>query len=356
MRLVGRRLTSGGSTADSRQRLPPANLRRVISTKRLLFNAATFIPGVAQLPPVQRVFKRHSIGTHGTIEARYCYSVWLRHLMCAAANGLDTNPRAVAELGPGDSIGIGIASVLTGVERYFAFDVVAHANTPRNLAIFDGLVELFRAQADIPDASEYPRVGPTLNDYRFPGHILTPDRMRAALDPARLARVRESIQRTDQKDSMIQYRAPWSTAGAVEHETLDLVFSQATLEHVDGLPDVYRAMYAVAETRRLHVAPDRLQVPQLRPRMEWPLDVFGPHVEAGARQGRVAHQPPALLRARRAHGEKPASASSANNSCARHRACRRSQLASQFREIPDSDLTTTDAFVQAVKMVPDTFS
>ena len=37
---------------------------------------------------------------------------------------------------------------------------------------------------------------------------------------------------------------------AVEHgrglsstETLDLVFSQATLEHVDGLPDVYRAMY-----------------------------------------------------------------------------------------------------------------
>ena len=59
--------------------------------------------------------------------------------------------------------------MLTGVERYFAFDVVAHANTPRNLAIFDGLVELFRERADIPDASEYPRVGPTLNDYRFPG-------------------------------------------------------------------------------------------------------------------------------------------------------------------------------------------
>ena len=105
---------------------------------------------------MQRVFKRHSIGTHGTIEARYCYSVWLRHLMCAAANGLDTNPSAVAELGPGDSIGIGIASVLTGVERYFAFDVVAHANTPRNLAIFDGLVELFRAQAGYPRCGRIP--------------------------------------------------------------------------------------------------------------------------------------------------------------------------------------------------------
>ena len=31
---------------------------------------------------------------------------------------------------------------------------------------------------------------------------------------------------------------------------------------------------------------------------------------------------------------------------------RRRQLASQFRSIPDSDLTTTDAFVQAVKMAP----
>jgi len=125
----------------------------VISTKRLLFNAATFIPGVAQLPPVQRVFKRHSIGTHGTNESRYCYSVWLRHLTRAAENGLETDPRAVAELGPGDSIGIGIAAVLTGAERYFAFDVVAHANTPRNLAIFDGLVDLFRAEVNIPGES-----------------------------------------------------------------------------------------------------------------------------------------------------------------------------------------------------------
>jgi hypothetical protein len=31
----------------------------------------------------------------------------------------------------------------------------------------------------------------------------------------------------------------------------------------------------------------------------------------------------------------------------------RRQLASQFRLIPDRDLTTTDAFVQAVKMPPD---
>src|SRR5689334_17334685 len=87
---------------------------RVFSTKRFLFNAATFIPGVSKLPPVKRVFERRSLGTKGTDQARYCYSVWLRHLSLAAANGLDTDPKSVAELGPGDSIGIGIAAVLTG--------------------------------------------------------------------------------------------------------------------------------------------------------------------------------------------------------------------------------------------------
>jgi SAM-dependent methyltransferase len=323
----------------------------VISTKRLLFNAATFIPGVSYLPPVQRVFKRHSIGTHGTIEARYCYSVWLRHLMCAAANGLDTNPGAVAELGPGDSIGIGIAAVLTGVERYFAFDVVAHANTPRNLAIFDGLVDLFLEQVDIPDASEYPRVGPSLKDYRFPGHILTPDRLREALDPARLAYVRESIQHTDQKDSMIQYRAPWSTSAAVERETLDLVFSQATLEHVDGLPEVYGAMYDwlkpggymshqidfkchnSAREWNGHWTYSDLMWKLVRGKDVWLINrlPYSAHVELMEKAGfRIVSEQ--LVRR-------------ASN-------VRRNQLASQFRSIPDRDLTTTDAFVQAVKTVP----
>jgi hypothetical protein len=324
----------------------------VISTKRLLFNAATFIPGVSQLPPVQRVFKRHSFGTHGTSEARYCYSVWLRHLMCAAANGLDSNPCAVAELGPGDSIGIGIASVLTGVERYYAFDVVPHANTPRNLAIFDRLVELFRAQSDIPDASEYPRVGPSLKDYRFPGHILTPDRMRAALNPERLARVRESIERTDAHDSMIQYRAPWSTGGAVEQDTLDLVFSQATLEHVDELPEVYRAMYAwlkpggymshqidfkchnSASEWNGHWTYSKLMWKLVRGKDVWLINrlPYSKHVEIMEKTGfRIVGEQ--LIR--RASGVK------------------RRQLASMFRGIPDSDLTTTDAFVQAVKLPTD---
>lgn len=321
----------------------------MISTKRLLFNAATFIPGVAALPPVQRVFKRHSLGTHGTDQARYCYSVWLRHLVSAAANGLDTNPRVVAELGPGDSIGMGIAAVLTGAERYMAFDVVAHANTPRNLEIFDGLVELFRAQSAIPDASEYPRVGPTLPDYRWPTEILSPERMRAALDPQRLAAVRESITRTDSRTSMIQYRAPWSTEGAVERETLDLVFSQAVLEHVDGLADVYRAMYDWLKPGaymshqidfKCHGSAREWDGHWAYSPIMWKL-VRGKDVWLINREPYTTHRTLMKQNGFRIVGEQLVKARSTVT---------RAQLAPQFRTIPESDLDTTDAFVQAVKL------
>src|SRR5476651_1324393 len=109
-------------------------------TRRLLFNALTFVPGVSLVPAVRRKLLTRGTGTGGSDSARYCYSVWMRHLVSAREKGLNTNPEAVAELGPGDSLGICLAALLSGSARCFAFDVVAHANPVRNLAIFDGLV------------------------------------------------------------------------------------------------------------------------------------------------------------------------------------------------------------------------
>lgn len=320
----------------------------MFTARRFLFNAVTFLPGVSRLAPVQRVFQRHSLGTKGTNEARYCYSVWLRHLTSVAANGLDPDPKSVAELGPGDSIGIGIASVLTGAERYFAFDVVAHANTARNLEIFDHLVELFGARAAIPDASEYPRVGPTLADYRFPDKLLSVERMRAALDPRRLARIRESIQHTDSADSMMQYRAPWSTQGAVQRNALDMVFSQAVLEHVDGLPDVYRAMYAWLKPGgcmshqidfKCHESAREWNGHWTYSDLMWKL-VRGKDVWLINRLPYSVH-----LTLMKSSGFEIVS----EQLVTRESRIRRSQLAPKFRLIPERDLSTADAYVLAIK-------
>lgn len=183
-----------------------------------------------------------SSGSGGSDSARYCYSVWLRHLVLAQQHGLDDNPQVIVELGPGDSLGLGLAALLSGSARYLAVDVVDFVETERNLQVLNELVELFQRRSDIPDASEFPRVKPQLDQYDFPKHILTETRLGQSLAPARLQRIRECLLDTMNKDSMIQYRAPWSNVDLVEHGSADLICSQAVLEHVDDLSCLYEFM------------------------------------------------------------------------------------------------------------------
>src|SRR5882762_1839083 len=136
--------------------------------------------------------------TGGTDSARYCYSVWLRHLRCAHASGrMPAHPRTVAELGPGDSIGIGLAALLSGADKYFALDVVKYTDLVGNLPIFEELLELFHRRAPIPDDQEFPGVYPKLPTYAFPEDILGQMHLPAALDAARVTSIRESLLNVD---------------------------------------------------------------------------------------------------------------------------------------------------------------
>jgi SAM-dependent methyltransferase len=198
------------------------------------------VPGAASLPLVRRQLDKRVTGTGGSNSARYCYSVWLRHLVLAAQRGLNSDPKDVAELGPGDSIGVGLAALLCGAERYRALDVVRHANHEMNLRIFDQLVEMLQRREDLLESEA---IHPKLAAYDFPAGILTAQRMARALDPERVARIRRAVvaERTP-PDAAVRYCVPWSDAGVLPGASQDLVFSQAVLEHVDALPEAYRAM------------------------------------------------------------------------------------------------------------------
>lgn len=92
----------------------------------------------------------------------------------------------MAELGPGDSLGIGLAALISGTARYHALDVFEYANIERNIRIFEELVELFRRREKIlvDDESDF---------YDFPSHILDENRLRDSLAEKRLERIRHSI-------------------------------------------------------------------------------------------------------------------------------------------------------------------
>jgi SAM-dependent methyltransferase len=191
----------------------------------LVLGLATYVPGLRGL------VLRHR---GSTLDPRYCYSVWLRHLVMTLDAGARRYPRVVAELGPGSSLGIGLAALIGGAERYFAFDVVRlAADREANLAVFDALVQLFKDRTPIPGQDEYPTVHPRLASYEFP-HELVPA---AAFDTERLARLRESL-------DTIEYVAPWSDPALIDPGSVDMIFSQAVLEHVDDLAATYAAMHS----------------------------------------------------------------------------------------------------------------
>ena len=54
----------------------------------------------------------------GGSSPRYCYSVWLRHLVLLSNYDFKVNNSRVGEFGPGDSIGIGLAALLSGAAQY----------------------------------------------------------------------------------------------------------------------------------------------------------------------------------------------------------------------------------------------
>lgn len=196
---------------------------------------ASFIPG----------FKgRRPLTTGGTDSAEYCYSVWLRHLTLAFRNGLCSRvPQVVAELGPGDSIGIGLAALLSGCQRYIGLDVVDHTQLDKNMDVFDGLVSLFQRRAPIFSGPEFNDVKPELESYHFPSHILSDEILSMNLAPERLDHIRASILNVNGKESCVRYAAPWFLNEVCQSGSLDMIFSQAVMEYVEAFPDAYRRMH-----------------------------------------------------------------------------------------------------------------
>lgn len=208
-----------------------------IPSRVLLRGIATYVPGVYKLTPK---------GTGGTVSARYCYSVWLRHLTLAHENGLSTMPEVVAELGPGDSIGTGLAALICGAKRYYALDIVKYTNREENLSILDELTDLFMRREAIPDTDEFPEVKPYLASYAFPHHILTRDRLSVVLNNDRVRAIRSAllgVREVRENEVQVSYFAPWSDPKVVRERSVDMIVSQAVLEHVDDLSRTYQVLH-----------------------------------------------------------------------------------------------------------------
>jgi SAM-dependent methyltransferase len=299
---------------------------------------------VSRVPVFRRLVNR---STGGALSARYCYSVWLRHLVMARKAGLPGGRlECVAELGPGDSLGMGLAALLSGAERYFAFDVKAYAPAERNRAVLEELIDLFSRRAPIPGEDEFPAVWPRLADYAFPREVLTEELLTRSLDPGRLAAIKAALGPAD--NIRIRYVAPWDKDTRVEAGSVDMVFSQAVMEHVDDPEAAYAAMYRWLRAGGFvsHQIDLRSHGTTRDWNGHWTLSDPVWELVRGKRTYSINRLP----RSAHVRAVERAGFELVGDSAREGPALRRKLLAPRFRDLEDDDLKSSGVFLQAQKL------
>lgn len=164
-----------------------------------------------------------------------CYTSWFRFLVSMGKLA----PLRVAEIGPGDSLGVGIAAFLSGANTYYPIDRFKRDSNYDNLRLLDELLKRFNTRASIPDDAAYPRAYPRLQSYEFPGALMP--NLEKNLAPERIQKIREAITQIQAGNTigrcdevLIQYLQD------NEEPPVDCVVSAATMEHVEDPGAVYR--------------------------------------------------------------------------------------------------------------------
>jgi SAM-dependent methyltransferase len=213
---------------------------RVSDLKRMLPPSAVQVARGLQtcLPGARRSWG----STGGTDSAPYCYEVFLKHLTLCGEAGMAAVPPSVAEIGPGDSIGIGLAMLLAGAERYAGLDVVPYSLAAHNGRVLEELIAFLRERRPNPSWG-WPNYDHLLDGEFFPSRILGRDGLRKSLEPARLDRIRAALEGRPSGFIHVGYHCPWMSDSAIEPASVDWIYSQSVMEHVDDVEEAYAAMH-----------------------------------------------------------------------------------------------------------------
>jgi hypothetical protein len=316
-----------------------------------LLSARLIAGGIKSFLPVRKKYT----GTGGSDSARYCYGAWLRHALAIAHAVPDLRPHVMAEMGPGDSLGMGLAALLTGVERYVALDVLAHTNVEANLQILAELAYLIETRANIPGKDEFPELYPRVKERRFPAEALSTLGLAPDVGAARVDVLRQAILssvRDASESAAIRYLCPWPSA-SIEPGSIDLIVSQAVLQDMDhwtGIDALSTAFSAMSRWLKRGGAMSH-QVNLAFPDTEhwnqhWAYGELTWRVIRGKRPYYVNRVPASVyVRLCEEHGF----AVKAVDPVIDRRSLKRTELSDQFKNLPISDYETRALHLIAVK-------
>jgi len=172
--------------------------------------------------------------TGGTSKADYCLFVWHHHQHFITRHFPDFRPRHILEIGPGDTVGVGLTALISGADSYTGIDAHRYLNLDLTRRHADEIVDLLlehQAQGKTP--------APTGQDLTPLAQDLLEAFCAEQADPTKAPQTH----RPDQRLNYLSPLAPAEISAALPEAHFDMCMSQAVLEHVDA-PDVaYRAMF-----------------------------------------------------------------------------------------------------------------
>jgi len=171
----------------------------------------------------------------------YCYRVWMKHLKYWSLINKEI-PKVVVEIGSGNSLGVGLAALISGSDKFYALERTQFWNIETNIRVFDELVAFFKMEKKTEKISLKSKIK-VIKKLDFPSGILTKSHLLNSLDKERLQKIREELLKPFNPDNIyIQSVIPWEKTDLIEDETVDYIFSHTVLQHLDDLPYAYTAM------------------------------------------------------------------------------------------------------------------
>jgi hypothetical protein len=201
--------------------------------------------GIAtRVPLLYRMFgQRHMNLAEAT--ADYSYDVWIKHLAKLHETAGCGVPEVIAELGPGDTLGTGVAALLSGATRYIGVDILPFARTGPTIEVANGLGPLFATRRPC-DGEGVPGFRHILDKNGFLSSVLTEDLLSRTLDPGRVREILEDVSSVVRgvvpKNGFVTYVAPF-TENAIPPASVDFLLSHSVLEHVSNLKEIMRMFH-----------------------------------------------------------------------------------------------------------------
>ncbi len=174
----------------------------------------------------------------GTVSANHCYNLFFRHYGHLEPWLDGKAPEVLVEIGPGNSLGVGLAALIGGVGNYIALDLQDHRSVAHDLEVLDGLIRLFGDRAGFSEtiASGAIFFPPPPTNAAWERLEKT---ARLKLDAETIDALKGELLNGSER---LKFVAPWTDYNVLEAGTADWLMTHSVMEHVDDLAATYSAI------------------------------------------------------------------------------------------------------------------